>query len=113
MLGMNPAKGGSIRTMNSITPNTAKTAPAGEAEQEPWEYILEDYMDLSCSLKEEDQKFLIGEIKREKLKADRIEIIAAFIVEEKIVIIPQETRAEECWIYFPGERKIERHCLKK
>mgnify|MGYP000846049693 CR=1 FL=1 len=74
--------------------------------QQDWEYVVRDYLEIACSLKEPEQDFLLKFLKQKGLKADAIHIHPAFSIDDCLVVIVEGHGAKEKWFYHPGQQTI-------
>lgn len=76
-----------------------------------WEYVLKDYLDLGCSMKEEDQNFLIQDLRNEKIQATEITMHQAFSISNYLVIITKNVFSKECWLYQPQKKMLRKKTI--
>ena len=72
-----------------------------------WEYLVRDFLEIKCTLKEPEQEFLLDFLKGKGVEAESIRMHPAFSVDDHLVVIMQEGRQRERHFYHPQERIIE------
>jgi len=77
--------------------------------KQTWEYLVRDFLEIKCTLKEPEQEFLLDFLKGKGLRADAIRMHPAFSIDDHLVVIMQESEAhrKKRLFYHPLERKIE------
>ena len=91
--------------------------PAAES---VWEYLVTDFLEMTCCLKEDEQDFLVAALKQEGIKADAIDTHPSFSIDGRVILIHGKNRGletpgdpiKECWLYSPAEKKIRRRELE-
>ena len=73
-----------------------------------WEYLVRDFLEIKCSLKEPEQKFLLDFLKGKNIKADAIQMHPAFSVDDHLVVVmEEEADRKKRLIYRPKKKTIE------
>lgn len=75
--------------------------------EQTWEYLVRDFLDIKCTLKEPEQEFLLDFLKGKGLKADEIRMHPAFSVDDHLVVIMKDERSKKRVFYHPQKRTIE------
>ena len=70
-----------------------------------WEDLVNDYLEVSGNLKEQERRYLIRRLKKGRVNASSITQYPSFQVADKVVVICREAY-EECWFFHPEKRKI-------
>ncbi len=91
-----------------------------DSEPHIWEYLVSDFLEMACFLTHEEQEHLLAALRKEGVTATAIHAHPSFVINGRIIFIPDEGAAgesgndpiEECWIYYPREKKIRRQVLK-
>lgn len=79
----------------------------------PWEYVLDDSLELVCSLDEVERKLLLHELRQAGAHTDSVESHSTFSLDGHLVVILKDGEAKECWHYLPKQKKIIKHRIKK
>ena len=87
------------------------TLPASTPAQEIWKYLASDYLEIKCGLSRQEQDPLFREMKKFPVGSESIEIYRGFSAKTRLVVICGDSAIEECWLYFPRERKIRKFQL--
>ncbi len=77
------------------------------ASKQTWEYLVRDFLDIKCTLKEPEQEFLLNFLKDKGVKADAIRMHPAFSVDDHLVIVMEDGRAKKRLFYHPWDQTIE------
>ena len=77
------------------------------ASKQTWEYLVRDFLDIKCTLKEPEQEFLVDFLKGKGVKADQIRTHPAFSVDDHLVVIMEEAGSKKRLFYHPGKKTIE------
>ena len=72
-----------------------------------WEYVVRDFLDVKCALKEPEQEHLLDFLKTKGFRADEIRIYPAFSVADCLVVIVDGVETKRRWFYHPREKRIE------
>ena len=78
-----------------------------------WEYVVNDFLETGCLLTEERRELLLRELRVEDLIIDSVEVHPAFAISRRLVVVVDGTTIQECWLYYPRMKKIEKYVLKK
>ena len=73
-----------------------------------WEDLVTDFLEMACFLTREQLSHLLRELGRQKIEADKIDVHPTFSVADRMVIICEESQPQECWLYYPNEKRIAR-----
>lgn len=76
-------------------------------EKQTWEYLVRDFLDIKCTLKEPEQEFLLDFLKGKGVRADAIRMHPAFSVDDHLVIIMESGDARKRHFYHPWKKTIE------
>ena len=92
--------------------------PAANRETTPkaisyWEYVVDDFLEIGCYLTEEKRQLLLEELRLQGCAAEAIEMRPSFSIDNRLIVIIEDSRMEECWLYYPNHQKIERYLFKK
>ena len=71
-----------------------------------WEDLVLDYLEVACFLSPNQRDFLIDRMRRQKTSADSIEVMPAFLIDGRLILIAEQTTPYECWTYKPREQRI-------
>ena len=74
-----------------------------------WEYLVRDFLEIKCTLKEPEQAFLLDFLKDKGVRADAIRMHPAFSVDDHLVVIMEQKNdsAKKRLFYHPQGRTIE------
>jgi hypothetical protein len=78
-----------------------------------WEYVVDDFLEMACSLTPEKRHLLLTELRLQDPTSDSIDTHPSFSLNGRLVIVVEGTKIEECWLFYPGEKRIEKYPLKK
>ncbi len=78
-----------------------------------WEYIVDDFMEMACFLSEEKRLFLIEEMRLSRKISDAMEVHPSFTMDKNLVVVIDGPKVEECWLYYPQQKKIEKYVVGK
>lgn len=81
-------------------------AMSGFTEQ-TWEYLVRDFLEIKCTLKEPEQEFLLDFLKGKGIKAESIRMHPAFSVDDHLVVIMEEEDPVKRLFYRPKKMTIE------
>lgn len=76
------------------------------AAKETWEYLVQDFLEVRCMLKEKEQDFLLNFLKGKGPKAESIKIHHAFSIDDCLVVIDEDARSKKRLIYHPEKQLI-------
>ena len=71
------------------------------------EYIVRDFLEMKCCLKEPEQEFLLDFLKEKGVKAGAIRLYPAFSVADCLVVIVNDEAKKRRWFYHPEQNLIE------
>ena len=74
-----------------------------------WEYILDDLLEMSCSLGAEERLLLLDALRVQICPNDTVNVHPAFSIGRQSVLVVEEGKIEECWIYYPKGKRIEKY----
>ncbi len=69
--------------------------------KQTWEYLVRDFLEIKCTLKEPEQEFLLDFLKGKGLKAEAIQMHPAFSVDDLLVIVTENGRTQKSLFYHP------------
>jgi len=72
-----------------------------------WEYLVRDFLEIKCTLREPEQEFLLDFLKGKGLKAESIRMHPAFSVDDHLVVIMEDTEQKKRLFYHPRMKTIE------
>ncbi len=78
-----------------------------------WQYLVDDFLEIGCSLSEDQRRFLIEELSLEECLADSLEVYPSFLIDKKLVAVMNLGCIEDCWLYDAEQRRIEKYPLKR
>lgn len=78
-----------------------------------WEYIIHDFLETECLMSQEKRAFLLHELHVGNMFIREIEVHPTFSVNRRLISIVEKPAIEECWLYYPEIKRIEKHILKK
>lgn len=78
--------------------------PAATSTKAPWEYVLEDLLEMSTCLRTQDKEHLFAELRKSVSDFGDIEVHPAFSLGRYLVVIAEEGLPAECWVYALKEK---------
>ena len=72
-----------------------------------WEYLVRDFLEIKCTLKEPEQEFLLDFLKGKGVEAESIRMHPAFSVDDLLVVIMEDGRQKKRLFYHPQMKTIE------
>ena len=75
--------------------------------KQTWEYLVRDFLEIKCTLKEPEQEFLLDFLKGKGVKAEAIQMHPAFSVDDHLVIIMENAELKKRVFYHPQNQMIE------
>jgi hypothetical protein len=75
--------------------------------KQTWEYLVRDFLEIKCTLKEPEQEFLLDFLKGKGVRAESIRMHPAFSVDDHLVVIMENTDLKKRLFYHPKKKKIE------
>jgi hypothetical protein len=77
--------------------------------KQTWEYLVQDFLEIKCTLKEPEQEFLLDFLKGKGLRAESIRMHPAFSVDDHLVVIMEDIDMEskKRLFYHPKKKTIE------
>jgi len=75
--------------------------------KQTWEYLVRDFLEIKCTLKEPEQEFLLDFLKDKGVKAEAIRMHPAFSVDDHLVVIMEDAGWKKRLFYHPQKRMIE------
>jgi len=72
-----------------------------------WEYLVRDFLEIKCTLKEPEQEFLMDFLKGKNIKAESIRMHPAFSVDDHLVVILEDAEKKKRLFYHPRKKTIE------
>ena len=76
--------------------------------KQTWEYLVRDFLEIKCTLKEPEQEFLLDFLKGKGFKAESIRTHPAFSVDDHLVVIMEGTASKNRLFYHPQKKTIEK-----
>ncbi len=73
-----------------------------------WKDLVNDFLEMACFLKPQEQEFLIRELQQQNITAESIDAHPCFSINGRAVIVCEDVPVQECWLYFVNKRKIRR-----
>ena len=77
------------------------------SKKQTWEYLVQDFLEIKCSLKKPEQQFLLNFLKGKGLKAEAIRMHPTFSVDDHLVVIMEDASWKKRLFYHPREKTIE------
>jgi len=78
-----------------------------------WQYLVDDLLEIGCSLREDQRRFLIDELSLEEETADSVDIYPSFLLGKKLVVVMNLIGVEGCWLYDASQKRIEKYPFKR
>ncbi len=78
-----------------------------------WRYLVDDFLELGCSLSEDQKQFLIDELSFEDCSAESLEVYPSFFIDGKLVVVMNLGSVEDCWLYDAVQKRIEKYPFKR
>jgi hypothetical protein len=75
--------------------------------KQTWEYLVRDFLEIKCTLKEPEQEFLLNFLKGKGVKAEAIRTHPAFSVDDHLVVIMEDAGLKKCLFYHPKKKTPE------
>ena len=75
--------------------------------KQTWEYLVRDFLEIKCTLKEPEQEFLLDFLKGKRVKAEAIRTHPAFSVGNHLVVILKDADSKKRLFYHPKKKMIE------
>ncbi|HOE68781.1 MAG TPA: hypothetical protein PK997_06315 [Candidatus Omnitrophota bacterium] len=72
-----------------------------------WEYVMRDFLEVKCSLKEREQEYLLDFLKTKGVSEKPVRIYPAFSVADCLVVVTDGMKTKRRWFYHRGRKKIE------
>ena len=70
-------------------------------------YVMRDFLEMKCCLKEPEQEFLLDYLKGKGVKDEAIRIQPAFSIADCLVVIMKNADSKRRIFYHPRKRRIE------
>ncbi len=77
------------------------------ATKQTWEYLVRDFLEIKCTLKEPEQEFLLDFLKGKGVRGEAIRMHPAFSVDDHLVIIMENAASKKRVFYHPQNQMIE------
>ena len=77
------------------------------------EYVVDDFLEVACFLKEDKRRFLIEELRLQGAGGGTLNAYGSFSMAERLVVVIEGPAIQECWLYYPDQGKIEKHLLRR
>ncbi|OQA58153.1 MAG: hypothetical protein BWY42_00115 [Candidatus Omnitrophica bacterium ADurb.Bin277] len=74
---------------------------------EEWEYVVRDFLEVKCALKESEQEYLLDFLKTKGISEEPVRIYPAFSVADCLVVVTDGMRAKRRWFYQRGTKRME------
>jgi hypothetical protein len=78
-----------------------------------WEYIVDDLLEMACTLTRDERLFLLDEMQIRSCVSESIQAHPSFSLDGRLVVVAEDSAIEECWIYYPALKRIEKYPLKR
>ena len=75
--------------------------------KQTWEYLVRDFLEIKCTLKEPEQEFLLDFLKGKDIEAESIQMHPAFSVDDHLVVIMENANSMKRLFYHPQKKMIE------
>ena len=75
--------------------------------KQTWEYLVRDFLEIKCTLKEPEQEFLLDFLKGKGVRAEEIQMHPAFSVDDHLVVIMEDADSKKRLLYHPRNKTIE------
>jgi hypothetical protein len=75
--------------------------------KQTWEYLVRDFLEIKCTLKEPEQEFLLDFLKGKGVRAEAIQMHPAFSVDDHLVVIMEDADSKKRLFYHPQRKTIE------
>ena len=77
--------------------------------KETWEYLVKDFLDIKCTIREPEQEFLLDFLKQRGVSANKIQMHPAFSVDDHLVVVMEGENncAQKSFVYHPNEMRID------
>ncbi|MFA5160461.1 MAG: hypothetical protein WC484_08175 [Candidatus Omnitrophota bacterium] len=75
--------------------------------KQTWEYLVRDFLEIKCTLKEPEREFLLAFLKGKGVKAEAIQMHPAFSVDGHLVVIMEDAGSKKRFFYHPQKKMIE------
>ena len=72
-----------------------------------WEYLVRDFLEVKCTLKEPEQEFLLDFLRGKGVDAESIRMHPAFSIDDHLVVIMEDAGHKRRLFYHPREKTIE------
>jgi len=72
-----------------------------------WEYVVRDFLEVKCALKEQEQEYLLDFLKTKGIREEPVRIYPAFSIADCLVVVTDGAKAKRRWFYHRGKKKIE------
>ena len=76
-------------------------------EKQTWEDLVQDFLEVKCTLKEPEQEFLLDFLKGKGVKAESIRMHPAFSVDDHLVVIMEDGDSKNRLFYHSRKKTIE------
>ena len=73
-----------------------------------WQDLVQDFLEMACFLRQEEQALLVREIQKENIQAENIDVYPCFAINNRVIIVCESNAAQECWLYFVKKRQIQK-----
>ena len=75
--------------------------------KQTWEYLVRDFLEIKCTLKEPEQEFLLDFLKGKGVRAEASQTHPAFSVDDHLVVILEDAGSKKRLFYHPKKMTIE------
>lgn len=72
-----------------------------------WEYVVRDFLEVKCALKEQEQEYLLDFLKTKGISEEPVRIYPAFSIADCLVVVTDGMKAKRRWFYHRGKKKME------
>jgi len=81
--------------------------------QNIWEDLVTDYLEVACSLPTNQRNLLVGHLKSQGLQAPSIRTHPTFSSKGRLIVILQAAAIQECWLFYPQAEQITKFAVKR
>ena len=74
-----------------------------------WEDLVDDFLETGCRLSDEERALLLNQLRSQGVMAHAIHAYPSFTIGKKTIVVCDSGHSDECWLYYPKEKKIVIH----
>lgn len=78
-----------------------------------WEYVVNDFLEMSCFLKETERSPLIRELRSGGPFQEAVDVHPTFSIDGKLVSVVKHTPVHEIWLYNADDGKVRKFEVKE